>query len=310
MLLKSSLLTLGLLGASIAAPAQNAADCLPKPGHGAEETKYLITFGDSYSQTGFNISLAKASAADPLGNPTFPGWTTDGGANWIGDLVSVFNTSLTLSYNFAYGGATVDASLVLPFEPTVLSFIDQVKEFSTSIASHPKTTPWTSQDTLFAIWLGVNDVGNSNGNATNAPLWDKIINKYFEEVDILYRAGGRNFAFLNVPPIQRTPLVLAESTAVQVHEGEVIASFNAKLANAAKAWSQRNWGTTVKVIDTQGPFNTALNHPTAYGANATGATCFDSDGVTCLWWNNYHPGQAIQKLVAKNVANSWAKTFF
>lgn len=266
--------------------------------------------GDSYSQTGFNVSLEPPSASNPIGNPTFPGWTTSGGPNWIGYLVSVFNTSLTLSYNFASGGATVDASLVIPFQPTVLSLIDQVNEFCGSIATHPRITPWRSDNTLFAIWLGVNDVGNSNGNATNAPIWDKIITRYFREVDTLYRAGGRNFAFLNVPPIQKTPSVREQSTATQIHEGQVIASFNAKLANAANLWAKENRDTIVKVVDTQGPFNTALANPTAFGANSTGATCYDSSGTTCLWWNNYHPGMAIHKLVAKAVAGSWRGSFF
>jgi len=136
-----------------------------------------------------------------------------------------------------------------------------VGEFSASIADKPATTTWNSENTLFAIWLGVNDVGNSNGNATNAPLWDKIISKYISQVEILYGAGGRNFAFLNVPPIQRTPLVLAESVPTQVHEGDVIASFNAKLTQAANSWAWEHWGTVVKVVDTQRPFNTACTFP-------------------------------------------------
>lgn len=80
--------------------------------------------------------------------------------NWIGLLVSKYNLTTLLSYNFAYGGATTDASLVAPYESDVLSFVDQVAEFSSSIASHPASTPWTSNDTLFGVWMGVNDVGN------------------------------------------------------------------------------------------------------------------------------------------------------
>ena len=47
------------------------------------------------------------------------------GANWI-DLTTVeYNSSLTYTYNFAYGGATINATLVAPYESTVLSLIDQ-----------------------------------------------------------------------------------------------------------------------------------------------------------------------------------------
>lgn len=36
------------------------------------------TSGDSYSQTGFDITGTLANAANPLGNPAFPGFTTSG----------------------------------------------------------------------------------------------------------------------------------------------------------------------------------------------------------------------------------------
>jgi hypothetical protein len=38
----------------------------------------------------------------------------------------------------------------------VLSLIDQVNEFLTGgVASKPATTPWTSADALFSVWIGV-----------------------------------------------------------------------------------------------------------------------------------------------------------
>jgi hypothetical protein len=106
---------------------------------------------------------------------------------------------LTLDVNLAYGGATVDATLVAPYTTTVLSFIDQVNQFTQYFASKPSTVPWTSANTLFAVWLGVNDVGNSYWTTDEDDLLDKIIAKYFAECQILYDAGGRYFVFLTVP---------------------------------------------------------------------------------------------------------------
>jgi len=273
-------------------------------------TKYLISFGDSYSQPGFDITSTKASGSNPLGNPAFPGYTTDNGINWVGHLVRTYNTSLTLSYNFASGGATVDASLVAPYESTVLSLIDQTKLFSNNIASKPSYAPWTSANSLFAIWLGVNDVGNSYGNSGESALQTKILNQYIAQAQIMYNAGGRNFAFLTVPPINKTPLMLAESSSAQSEEATVIASFNSQLSSLASTFQSQNSGSKVVVVDTQAPFNAALNSPTSYGASSSGATCYNSDGVSCLWWNNYHPGQAIQKLVGAAVASAFSGTFF
>lgn len=155
--------------------------------------------GDSYSQTGFDITGTKPSADNPLGNPTLPGWTASGGLNWVGFLVSQLNTSLTLSYNFAYGGATTDATLVAPYTTTVLSFVDQVTEFTNNIASKPSYAPWTAANTLIGVWIGVNDVGNSYWLSNETDVLNAIMDRYFQQLQIIYDAGARNFALLSVP---------------------------------------------------------------------------------------------------------------
>jgi phospholipase/lecithinase/hemolysin len=56
----------------------------------------------------------------------------------------------------------------------------------------------------------------------------------------------------------------------------------------------------VWTVNTTKVFNKALDNPTAYGA--PNAVCYNSNGVSCLWWNDYHPGQAIQDLVAQSIS--------
>ena len=75
---------------------------------------------------------------------------------------TVYNKSLILTYNYAYGGATINATLVAPYEPTVLSLTDQVNQFLTGgVASKPSYAAWTSANALFSVWIGINDIGNS-----------------------------------------------------------------------------------------------------------------------------------------------------
>lgn len=114
-------------------------------------------------------------------------------------MVTEFNTSLTLSYNFAYGGATVDADIVAPYAEDVLSFIDQVQEFSDSIASKPDYAPWTADNTVVGAWFGVNDVAGSYWSDTASDTYAAIAAKYFEQLQILYDAGVRQFVLLGVP---------------------------------------------------------------------------------------------------------------
>ncbi|KAK3688966.1 putative cellulose-binding GDSL lipase/acylhydrolase [Podospora appendiculata] len=264
--------------------------------------------GDSYSQTGFNVNSTKPSAGNPLGNPALPGWTASGGLNWVGFLASQFNASTLLSYNFAYGGATTNASLVTPYATTVLSFIDQVAQFSSSIASHPSYAPWTAADTLVGVWMGVNDVGNAWWQSDLTTLLNSIMDSYFGQLQIIYNAGARNFVLLTVPPIDKTPLMLAETAESRAGEASCIAQYNDLIATRLAAFQAKNSGVVARIVDTGVPFNAAINNPTAYGA--PNATCDNSDGVSCLWFNNYHPGIAINKIVAAAVAAAWKGSFF
>jgi phospholipase/lecithinase/hemolysin len=168
--------------------------------------KFLITFGDSYSQTGFDISSTKPSSSNPFGNPQLPGWTASGGLNWVGFLASQYNTSTLLAYNFAAGGATTNATIVPPWQSTVLSFIDQVAQFSGSIAKKPSYAPW-GDNALFGVWMGVNDVGNTWWMSDYDEIVERIMDTYFGQLQVLYNAGARNFMLLTVP--RKLPLLSA-----------------------------------------------------------------------------------------------------
>ena len=133
---------------------------------------------DSYTTTGFDPNGTLPVPGNPLGNPKYPvggsfipdviytnnrvqGNIGGGGANWIDLDTTVYNKSLVLTYNYAHGGATIDTSLVVPYEPTILSSADQVNEFLTTVASKPTSVPWTSFNAIFSIWIGINDIGNT-----------------------------------------------------------------------------------------------------------------------------------------------------
>jgi hypothetical protein len=227
--------------------------------------------------------------------------------------VTNYNATIINSYNFADGGATVNASLVRPFKPTVKSFIDQVKLFSNSIANKPSYANWTDETAVFMVWLGVNDVGNSYSSGNETTLLKLIMDSYFSQLEILYVAGARIFALLNVPrecilltsqyvvsdslsAIDKSPMMLAQSKEARTLEAEVIKQFNDLLSSRLKDFVASHGGSKGWVVDTQEPFNKALNDPTKYGSKD--ATCYNSDGKTCLWFNDYHPGTVSSLLVS------------
>lgn len=102
--------------------------------------------------------------------------------------------------------------------------------------------------------------------------------------------------------------MLAQPVDSQKGEEASIAKYNDALAAGLAAFEAKNSGITAKIVDTAAPFNTALDNPTAYGS--PDATCFNEDGKSCLWFNDYHPGIEINNLVAKAVADAWKGSYF
>lgn len=206
----------------------------------------------------------------------------------------------TLNFNFAFGGATVNASLVVPFEPTVLSFIDQVTEFTNTVGKKPKGYKWESGNTAAAVWLGVNDVGNSFYYPNHTTILVDDLNSYFGQLSILYNAGVRKFLLLTTPrtlttrhearlsltcgsATYRTPMFIADGAATAKSVKTDIEAWNARLISQAGAWTFENPGSQVEFLDTVPIFNYILDHPHKYGAPNN--TCFAADGTSCLWWN-------------------------
>ncbi|KAJ1308796.1 hypothetical protein OPQ81_004486 [Rhizoctonia solani] len=259
--------------------------------------KYWFSFGDSYTQTGFDINGAKPAVGNPLGNPTYPGYTACGSVpNWVDLVTTKYNTSTLLTYNFAYGGATINATLVPPYTPTVLSLIDQVNIFLANKA----VAPWTGSNTLFSVFIGINDIGNSwYQSGDRAAFSDVLLDGYFGLIKKIYDVGGRNFLFVNVPHVDRSPLMLSQSADSRAAEAVVINGFNSKLAARASAFASANSGVKTWIYDSAAKLNTMLDSPATYGFQD--ATSYGS-ASNLMWCNDYHVSSGVHDYFAKDVA--------
>lgn len=115
---------------------------------------------------------------NPLGNPPYPGATSSNGPNYIDFLATTYNRSYIQAYNLGYGGATVDPALVSsPYGLVVQSFEQQLTETFMPFYSDNVNVPWTSNNTLFSIWFGINDMVLSYA-ARNDSLNYDIIKDY------------------------------------------------------------------------------------------------------------------------------------
>ncbi|KAG6840152.1 hypothetical protein C0991_008557 [Blastosporella zonata] len=236
--------------------------------------------GDSYTQTGFDPTLTLPAVGNPLGNPTYPGYTATGGENWVDIVTTKYNKSLVFTYNYAYGGATIDATLVTPYTSTVLSLTDQVNQFLSGAGTKPAATPWTSANSLFSVFIGINDIGNS-----------------------YYLSGDRNAfsdTLLNAEFALVKKLMIAQGTSATSAEKVVITNFNIKLQAQVNAFQANNTGVKTWIWDANAQFSTILDSPTTYGF--IDAVTIGSDPVD-FWGNNYHPSSYAHQFFGQQVGN-------
>jgi phospholipase/lecithinase/hemolysin len=227
--------------------------------------------GDSYTSTGFNYTGIQPSDGNPLGNPPYHGWTSANGPNWVDFLTVQYNDSLLYTYNLAVGGATIDSALVAPYLPTVYSLAEQIQNwFFPGYASGPSAPVWSSSDTLFGVWIGINDVGNSwwKGLDASTALNKAIFAVYRGLMEMMYQSGARNFLFLTVPPVDRAPLTLAQSPENQAAEKADILAFNSAINALAKNLKAVHSDVNIFTLDTYDLFTKVLDNPSSFPQTA------------------------------------------
>jgi len=304
-------------------------DALPHgaPERGWADAKNIFAFGDSYSSTELNLNLQQPNQANPLGNPAYPGYTSSNGPNWIDFLTTTYNESEVLTVNLAYGGATVDSSLVEPYLPTVLSLKQQIEdEFIPAYASPTPLLSWKPASTLFSIFIGINDIGNSYKDR-NTTLIPSIFAVYAGLVDKLYSSGARNILLLNVPPIDRAPLTTAQDTSTQSLEASAVADWNGRVAALAKEFNSDHRDATAFVFEVNRVFSKVLDRPCSYEQTcpienttaycegyANGTPSWYSFNTSCgvpvdeyFWLNDLHPTFRIHNATAAAVAKQLSK---
>ncbi|KAF2679252.1 carbohydrate esterase family 16 protein [Lentithecium fluviatile CBS 122367] len=285
----------------------------------------IFAFGDSYTTTRFQINGTQPNIDNPLGNPAFPGQTFSNGRNWIDFLTYSYNDSLIFSYNFAMGGASVDSfGVPNPFRP----MDQQVRQFFLPNYAPNATdakAKWASDNTLFTSFFGINDINTSfrTGRANMTALHTQIFATYAQLIDELYQAGARNFLFMNVPAVHRSPLLMGQGNATVESSKAAIADFNARISNMAQSFTQRRTDATVFMLDTFSLYDAVLDDPksrseTEVYTNTTGfcfaysARTFDEESFnsSCgipqkqfLWLDVLHPTPPIHEAMAADIAS-------
>uniref|UniRef100_A0A8H7Y3P1 Carbohydrate esterase family 16 protein n=1 Tax=Psilocybe cubensis TaxID=181762 RepID=A0A8H7Y3P1_PSICU len=247
-----------------------------------DQIKFVHAFGDSYSFVYGTEGLANFSFIGDalhfsftpqqlLSNEIVPKSTSSEGSNWLEFLTGCFEGKPSSCekqlWDFSFAGADIDGNLLPLHSNFTVPLVDQVKqwlEFAADIIPHPV------DQTLTTWWIGINDTGDTLNNSTITDFnefWEVEMSSYFNAVQSATNRGLRTHLFINVPPEERSPSSLGNSTKaslVQTHINE----FNAILANHISVFKASN---PVMSFDAHAWFNKVLDNPIPYGfTNTTG----------------------------------------
>lgn len=193
--------------------------------------------------------------------------------------------------------------------------------------------------TLVVFWIGINDIGDTSTwtNITSFPtFYNELINTQFSAVEEIYDAGYRNFLFMNLPPLDKTPgnVVREEEGKGALPNATMVESWNEVLAEHVEALTARHNNHTspatststtsqkqegevsIILIDTNTFLNQILTSPSSYGIKNTTSYCptYDQLGINtdpsafgCLplseyfWFNTGHLTSHVHELLAGEV---------
>lgn len=248
--------------------------------------RHLVIFGDSYSSVGYDEVTSKYPTPErPLG-VEFPGfgYMEPGTANWVGHLITTHANHPLLVYDFAGGG------------DDVLGVRKQVQvRFLPRIGEKPQWAPWGDSDTLFATWIGINDCAKC---ADEVSIKMSIV-QLFQEQEHLYKAGARNFLFIDVPPITRTPIGQAMIRLNAEADTGVYKSWNSELRESIARFSTAHPEITTFFFSSWDTFTRVLDDPVSHG--------FKKDDVVKnggnIWVDHLHPSTKMHDWIAHDLSD-------
>ncbi|EJD02495.1 uncharacterized protein FOMMEDRAFT_141520 [Fomitiporia mediterranea MF3/22] len=254
---------------------------------GYSALKYLFVFGASNCDVGYNSECPPPTKEEPLGVP-FPGITyaEEGKPNWVGYLARDLCPSGSgdvhplLVFDYAKGGAIVP--------DVVLQVSDQFVE---KAGKKPSWAPWAAGNSLFSTWIGGNDCGRKY-------RFDpaESIDRLFEIQEKLYEAGARNFLFINLPPMKRSPLGSSQGK-LQRSSKDPYYTWNTILRSYAHGFADEHPDASVFVFSAWNLFSEILDDPVAHGFN----TDDPSRAFGGIWNDTLHPTTRVHRLIAESV---------
>ena len=262
-----------------------------QPAFSWADTKYLIAFGDSYTYVqgthglqnysfigdafdfGFNASELLSDRI--VQNQTA---TAEGGPNWVEYITGCgLKPGLTNPqdcekqlWDFAFAGSDISTEYTPLHHNFTVSLVNQTRQFQ-QYADPVLSSFIDKQRSLVAIWIGINDIGDSaEYDVDFLTFYNELMTTLFQSVETVYDLGYNNFLFMMLPPLDRTPPNLVRA-AGPLPNATMVQWYDQALSNHSNSFAQRHNDAKVMVFDTTTFLNGVLDNAAEYGiVNATG----------------------------------------
>lgn len=245
----------------------------------------IVSFGDSLSDVG-NDAIGSGGAVP--GMPDYADGRFSNGPIWLDYLARDLGLPApqpflagTGGMNFAFGGAETGDGYST-FEGS------SIPNIGTQIAMYlTDNTPTATE--LFTIWGGANDAifGTSpNPYASVANIG--------QEITTLADAGAKQFLVPNLPPLNETPLAIAQGAVAAQALATFTQDFNQALAAEVNTLSN-TLGVSIVLLDVNSLFSSVIANPSAYGFTDVMDPALNpaspdfAAGNGYLFWDDLHP---------------------
>ncbi|TVY49435.1 Acetylesterase [Lachnellula cervina] len=301
-----------------------------------------LAFGDSYTYVQGTYGRQNYSFIGDLQNYSFTPekllsdeivqnqtGTSAGGPNWVEYLTGCFSglpsRCTKQLWNFAFAGSDVSTEYTPLHHNYSVSLTNQIAQWNTY--ARP-VLPATLSKSLVAVFIGINDISDTSkytfphpATTTNtsasdfASLYSQIISTEMEALETVYEAGYRNFLFLNLPPLERTPSNVAPGATPHPNSTQ-IQTYNALLTTSTTTFTSTHPGARTMLFDTYSYLTSILDNPGPYGITNTTSFCprYDAPDIStnyaaygCLpleeyfWYNAGHVTWRVHGFLARAV---------
>jgi len=121
---------------------------------------------------------------------------------------------------------------------------------------------WNSQNSLFCIWIGSNEIRSACGNnQVPETLYNNALDRLLQILEDIYNSGARNYLFLNIPPLETIPYYMRHVYPFVKNDVEY---FNTHLDNTIQLFSEKHDDINIFVYDVHKRSLDVINHCKAY----------------------------------------------